>query len=282
MPNLVLSSWYGRLGNNLLQLATALCYAEQRRVRVRITAPRRGLLATLPAEFDLADGAPSPEVAGHFYPFSGTPDIIEKTLGRYGVPPLDADAVWVVAARHLGPTLWSALPRRPALDSSTLVIHMRSGDVFSSRAPNPHYQQPPLCFYKAVIEEGGFARVIIVTESDRSNPCIAALQAWRPHVEVRSGALADDVALCLAARHLVSSAGSFVYSLLMACHELAAVEQLYVCVLPTPNSPWIYLPSDCARPTIRRYAAPRYASAWHNTAAERAAMLQYAGVILMD
>jgi hypothetical protein len=53
--------------------------------------------------------------------------------------------------------------------------------------------------------------VLVVTESDKKNPTIKALQEWRPDlVTVQSTSLENDVATLLQAKHMVISHGTVV------------------------------------------------------------------------
>ncbi len=78
--------------------------------------------------------------------------------------------------KYLRPLL--KLPPKPP--ATELVLHIRSGDIFSTYI-HKHYVQPPLSFYKAVVmdlvERRQIDRVRVVFE-DRLNPCIDPLEEW--------------------------------------------------------------------------------------------------------
>ena len=42
------------------------------------------------------------------------------------------------------------------IDNKDLYIYMRSGDIFEKKRPLYYYAQPPLCFYKKIIQNYKF------------------------------------------------------------------------------------------------------------------------------
>ncbi|MCJ2136755.1 discoidin domain-containing protein [Methylobacterium sp. J-026] len=95
-----------------------------------------------------------------------------------------------------------------------LIIHLRSGDVFSTWV-NAAYIQPPLSFYTLVIdrflEAGRIGRVKLVYEN-RLNPVIEALEAHLAAraipFTVQSGTIVEDTAALVNGRHLVFGFGT--------------------------------------------------------------------------
>ncbi|MER2219611.1 coagulation factor 5 8 type domain-containing protein [Methylobacterium brachiatum] len=118
----------------------------------------------------------------------------------------------------------------PAKPEDQLIIHIRSGDIFSTWI-DPNYPQPPLAFYRMVIErlrrEGRIRSVKLVFEN-RANPVIPALEAYIAGaglaLTTQSGTLVDDVAAIADGRYLVFGFGSFGPGV---CHVSARVEQVF-------------------------------------------------------
>ena len=59
------------------------------------------------------------------------------------------------------------------ISEETLIIHMRSGDIFAN-CPHPKYIPPPLSFYNNILDENNYKDVLICTENSR-NPCLGYL-----------------------------------------------------------------------------------------------------------
>jgi hypothetical protein len=125
---------------------------------------------------------------------------------------------------HISETLARIFPFFPSqpLPTDTLVIHIRSGDIFGER-PHPSMGQPPLSFYVTVIEETKPSRVVLVYEDDR-NPVIRVLSEYlNDHAidhQIRSGDLAEDLGVLLAARQLVTGNGTFGQGILLLSQNL--------------------------------------------------------------
>jgi hypothetical protein len=127
--------------------------------------------------------------------------------------------------------LFNRIPTRfEEKPADQLHIHIRSGDIFSTWVA-PHYPQPPLAFYKLVIQrllaEKRITSIKMVFEN-RLNPVIPALEAYIAEIGVplttQSGTLADDVAALVNARYLVFGLGTFGPGV---CHLSDHVEQVF-------------------------------------------------------
>ncbi|MCJ2136754.1 discoidin domain-containing protein [Methylobacterium sp. J-026] len=141
--------------------------------------------------------------------------------------PLPVRAIVHTYIRRVFNGLPAAFPAKPA---DELIIHIRSGDIFSTWI-DPNYPQPPLAFYRMVIErlmgEGRIRSVKMVFEN-RANPVIPALEAYVAEIGLplttQSGTLADDVAAIADGRYLVFGFGSFGPGV---CHVSERVEQVF-------------------------------------------------------
>tara|TARA_B100001741_G_C16540739_1_gene594205 strand:- start:415 stop:1287 length:873 start_codon:yes stop_codon:yes gene_type:complete len=91
------------------------------------------------------------------------------------------------------------------IDDDTLVIHIRSGDVFS--VPIKDYYQNPINFYLQVIKE--FKKTLVVTSHDMLNPICKELKGMK-NVHFQSLSMEDDFNTLYSAKNLATSgAGTF-------------------------------------------------------------------------
>ncbi len=104
-------------------------------------------------------------------------------------------------------------------DINTIVIHIRSGDVFMGNGANAKYHQPPLVWYKFIINKHisqyGKSSVYLVYENNL-NPVIDALKEWCesssiPLYESYSKELKYDYRILFSAKVIVASCGTFLY-----------------------------------------------------------------------
>jgi hypothetical protein len=117
---------------------------------------------------------------------------------------------------------WTIMSPKEDFDS-TLVIHMRSGDIMKV-GTNKNYPQPPLAAYKKAIlnNKYKFSHILIITEKDLVNPCIKGLKSYCDESGIscfiQTTSQKNDAATIVKARYIVTSQSSFVWSL-MRCNS---------------------------------------------------------------
>ena len=183
------SHWYGRLGNNIQQISNGIIFS---------------LLS--------GDGFFTPP---HDLIEKIVIDENEKTMIRscrffhYNTQNKDFDIdinylyqnIGKVAKQYVVPSFKFSI--ESALDEDTLVIHIRSGDIFAHEHNPPHdYVPNPLCYYLTLIEE--YNKVIVVTEPDNYNPIVDELKKIEK-VTIQSKTVAEDFATLMRAKNLASS-----------------------------------------------------------------------------
>ena len=97
------------------------------------------------------------------------------------------------------------------ITQDTLVIHLRSGDVFAANIGEGWFQ-PPLSFYQKTIEHANCQKIVLVSESHNLNPCATRLlQEYQGILDIRlqCGSLNDDINTILSANNLVLSKSAF-------------------------------------------------------------------------
>lgn len=191
-------NWYCRLGNNILQVLHAYCWAKATHSRLSI----EGHSLMRPTVWDFSNGRDELTKlnAMFFYPkfegFAGTlPTLTE--IRRIGV-------------QHILPIL--RLPPITAINETVLVAHVRSGDIFGTEngIANVHsgYVPPPVSFYAKAMQDSGCSKLLIVTEPDMRNPVLAILRA-RFRADVQSQTMAEDLATLVSARKLCIGNSTF-------------------------------------------------------------------------
>ena len=175
--------------------------------------------------------------------------------------------------------LFNGLPAVfPAKPEDELIIHIRSGDIFSTWV-DPHYPQPPLAFYRMVIDrllaEGRIRSVKLVFEN-RLNPVIAEVEAYAARrglpVEIQSESLISDVAALVNGRYLVFGLGTFGPGI---CHLSDHVEQVFYFASNWPQG-FQSIPTIGKVVEVRDLEG-RYMKVgeWQNTDAQRRTMVDY-------
>ena len=96
-----------------------------------------------------------------------------------------------------------------------LYINIRSGeDVFDKKIYSPgSYFQPPLCFYRTIIENFNFSNIYIIANG-KENPVINELLNLYNNSQYFHGTIEEDAAMIISAKNLVVSTSSFPIELL--------------------------------------------------------------------
>ena len=233
---LKINGWYGRGGGHIKQLVYATYFAEATKSTLRY--PHHGWLKNEPISF--GDNNTSIN-RGFFY---------SKDL--------DGHIPTVYDIYRIGKTILNSQMTctRFSVPSDSLVIHLRSGDVFK---PSPHraYVQPPLSLYDKIIKTERYKKVIVVTDPSRSNPCLKPL-VKKYSADVISIDSMRDFGYLMSATNLVLSKSNFSLSASWVSDKL---KRLYVHVIDgtVPIRPdQIRKIKDTLNIDIKQYRALKY------------------------
>jgi hypothetical protein len=242
MKQVRLTEWYGRLGNNLTQLINAIAFAKQNKyifvhkdTLFKGANPIPGLHDGL-CVFDGSERGKHVLIQPFLVNFSDISGVSldnvdfffpEILIGEFydnkelqHVPNSEKN---YILKTYVYPHFQQSL--QPSISENTLVIHIRSGDIFN---PGCHsfYVQPPFSFYKKIIDEHSFEKIHIITEPDMRNPCIQMIQDMYPTTTVQSSSLLDDCSVILHAKHFAcNSTGTFGHMLALLSRT---IEHLYL------------------------------------------------------
>lgn len=269
----------GAFGNCLIQLLLAIGIARNLNLKyIKLPAADRSEVIGLTGPLTcggitfIPGSAPLPDdgafLSGMYFDLG-----IQQLAGPLG--PAETRDIVRTCIRPLFSRLPPTIPAKP---DDALLIHIRSGDIFSTWVA-PTYPQPPLAFYQMVIRrllsEGRIRRITMVFEN-RLNPVIPVLEAWIADLGVplttQSGTLVDDVAALMNGRYLVFGLGTFGPGV---CQLSEHVEQIFYFASGWPQH-------FKSIPTIGRVVevldvAGAYTKVgeWDNSPERRALMLDY-------
>jgi len=204
-----IQSWYGRFGNNIQQISNGIFFALQN--RIGFVSPQHPLING----FQLNVTEPENCVfRSNFFNFISCSNNDWTLDFKCDVKTLN-EIRHKIVKNIIQPNLKINVADIKSLDDDVLVIHIRTGDIFS---PNPHrlYVQNPVDFYKKLINK--FSQTVIVCEN--TNFIIEEL-CKNDTVTVSSGNLEQDLVTLLSAKNLASSGvGTFVIAAGMLSNNL--------------------------------------------------------------
>jgi len=183
------SNWYGRLGNNIQQICNGILFSSLS-----------------------DDGFISPEhelINPVYFNANQNSNIRYCRFFHYNTKNKDFDIdlnylyknIGTVAKQYVTPNFKFKIDK--PFDDDTLVIHIRSGDIFAHEHNPPHdYVPNPLSYYLNLIED--YAKIIVVTEPDNYNPIVDELKKIEK-VTVQSKSVAEDFSTLLRSKNIASS-----------------------------------------------------------------------------
>ena len=116
-----------------------------------------------------------------------------------------------------------------------LYINIRSGDIFLDKI-HPDYSQPPLCFYKKIINESNYTNINIVSNG-HENPVVDELLKIYPKIKYLHESVEGDISIIINAYNLIMPESTFTWTLIRLNNNLL---NLYIYELISYNSRKIY------------------------------------------
>lgn len=152
-------------------------------------------------------------------------------------------------------------------------IHIRSGDIFQKIGKSHHkYLQPPLYFYEKIINENISKKIVIVYESNH-NPVINKLvDKYKDQANIifQTSSIINDIHTLSNCRQLVVSNGTF---WLVPYFESNIIENIIIADY-MKNNTWFNFDTNTKYHEI---ALPNYINRreWNNTLEQREIMVKY-------
>ena len=94
-----------------------------------------------------------------------------------------------------------------------LRIYIRSGDIFRIPVIISYYQ-PPLCFYKNIIDNFKFENIYIISEN-KNNPVIDQILSQFPNIIYKINSLKYDMSILINAYNIVGGFSTFLKTLIL-------------------------------------------------------------------
>ena len=255
-----IKNWYGRFGNNVTQLINAL-HIGYHLNQDRIDIPNHNYFKSMEM------GGSNSEVISN-----GTNDFFSSRRSsktrELSYPDFSKD-VYEVNRERVLETIRESFKLTPTdlnIGDNDLIIHVRSGDINSSR-PHPGFVQPPMDFYSKVIESREWDKIYIICEDKRS-PVIPHLLEKYDNIIFKINNLNQDMDYILNAKNLCFGFGSFIPALLIFNEDIGNIYYPEYC--------WRFLLeySDCKQTSIE---LPNYIQQgeWVNSREQRDIMVNY-------
>ena len=240
---IILDAWYGRLGNNIIQLSNIIDIAIAYKHNIKIKVKKL-----------------------HFFDLS----VIEKCFNKYNNNEIITDKynffynsrlpfskdIFKQNIEERNKILQKAflISTINKLPENDIVIHIRSGDIFSSN-PHPNYVPPPLSYYTKEIDKYKYEKIHIICE-DTINPVVNELRKLYKNAVYERNTLEKDIRIILGATNIIYSVGTFIPSLMLLSN----------------NNKYLY-GKECNNEELKEYY--KIMKPWKNTIEQRNYILTY-------
>uniref|UniRef100_A0AB39J946 Glycosyltransferase n=1 Tax=Florenciella sp. virus SA2 TaxID=3240092 RepID=A0AB39J946_9VIRU len=251
---LIINTWIGRTGNNILQLVRAIHYAILNNHDI-IIFKNNYLLNSNAITIKLQNKNELQMIDSFF------------SLKKYNIIDPEPYLMKEYFQKYIKPIFKIKLDENNTIiDDKIVYIHFRGGDIFSN---NPHkaYVQPPLSYYKNIINN--YDNTVLVCE-DKKNPCINELLK-QENTQYISNTIEKDLSILSNVSNLVIGFGTFGFLLYLMNLKL---KNLYIpdfFVDELPKGSW---GNDLK---IHIIELPDYIKVgdWKNNTEQRKLMLEY-------
>ena len=205
---LQIDRWYGRLGNNIIQVVNALHIACHYGCDIKILPHKHFNTCHICLEGSVSSNCSRTLEPQNFY---APPDKFYIPVGQ---TEFDTN-IYLHNKDKVQRILRSIFVMEApvsSLDDNRIAIHIRTGDIFGAR-PHPRYAPPPLSYYTDILNQGSYDDIYIIAE-DTKNPCIGKLKELYPRAIHTIQSLDKDIKIILSVKTVVMSVGTFIPSLL--------------------------------------------------------------------
>ena len=250
---LIINYWYGRLGNNILQIIRCIHFAKLKGHSI-IKFNNHSLLTQNYIELKTNKMDNKTQVNDIFF-----------SLKKYNINDPEPYLMKEYFQKYIKQIFKICVNVNYDVNDNDVYIHFRGGDIFA----NPHnaYVQPPLSYYKDIINHYDSAKLVC---EDKSNPCINELLKLN-NIEYISDTLEKDLTTLLHASNLIIGFGTFGFLIYLMNSNLKNIYLPDFFYNELPRGHW----GDNINVHIIKLPNYIQVGEWENTPQQRKLMIEY-------
>ena len=157
---LTIYTWYGRLGNNIVQIINAIYFAQKNNHKY-VNFPLHNMFKQNSIEIDIGDNIENTNNFSNRFFY----------INELKIYDLEPHIMKTIFQKYIKPIMNIEFVNNYDKDD-TIYFHFRGGDNFTRNGGHPKYVQPPLIYYKDIIKN--YKKAVLICE-DKRNPCINEL-----------------------------------------------------------------------------------------------------------
>ena len=262
---IIFNNLFGGLGNNIIQLSNIIDIAIAYKHNIKINVKKLNF-------FDLS------VIEKYFNKYNNSEIIIDKNNFFYQNQLPFINEIFKTNLEERNKLLLKAflINNINKLDENVLVIHIRSGDIFSKN-PHPSYIPSPLSYYIKKIDKCKYEKIHIVCE-DTKNPVVNELLKLYKNAVYEKNTLENDIRIILGATNIIFSIGTFIPALILLSNNIKYIygyftqnfevlDNIYKTFIPLKNTKLDYFNG------LKEYY--KIMKPWKNTITQRNYILTY-------
>lgn len=211
---IILKKWYGRLGNNIIQLSNIIDIAITYKHNVIFNTKKHDF-------FDIS------VIVKYFSKYNNSKKITDRYNFLHKHKMSYSNKIFIENVEERNKLLYNSFLINDInkLPENDLVIHIRSGDIFLPK-PHPLYVPPPLTYYIKEIEKYNYNKIHIICE-DTINPVVDKLLKLYNNSVHKINTLKEDVRIILGATNIIFSVGTLIPSLMLLSNNIKFIHEQY-------------------------------------------------------
>ena len=213
---IIINSWYGRLGNNIQQLSNIIHIAIAYKHNIKFNTDKHTFI-------DIS------VITEYFNKYNNSEIIIDNHTNFFNRNKLIIPQhIYTQNHEERNKILKKAflINDIDKLPENDLVVHIRSGDIFSN-CVHPNFVPPPLSYYIKEIEKCKYQKIHIISE-DTLNPVVNKLLGLYKNAVYHKNTLEKDIRIILGATNILYSIGSFIPSLMMLSSNIKFIHKKFI------------------------------------------------------
>ena len=97
-------------------------------------------------------------------------------------------------------------------------IYIRSGDIFMDNNPHPEYIQPPLCYYRKILDNLIFNKIYLISENNH-NPVVDKLLNYYTFIIYNKNSIQLDIAYLVNAFNIIGGGVSSFFNQIILLND---------------------------------------------------------------
>lgn len=205
-PTVYVNNWFGRLGNNIIQIINALHIAICLKTNVYLSSHSFFKENSIVINKEVPHSKYNCIIDSGYFFYQSTQNQ-EYFRKNYDEVRLRLKSIFTIDTDTLDYDK----------NENNLLIHIRGGDIIIPNKGQPDYPLPPISFYDYIIQSKDWENIKIISED--KNWIVDTLLNKYPKCTFKIQSLYDDILEILRSKNIIISVGTFIPALIVLANN---------------------------------------------------------------